>query len=154
MDPCTELSDEVAVQLNTATGYTFERRITAYYKRDDLVEGKWVVIAAGDAQSIRGRDVDRTTLIVDVGYQIALPESSEDYPDPVENRPFIDAQMLIVENVKNPFRGEGSLRHESFLGFSFSNMTNTPIYRPDLLIDKQIFTAVIRLEFVGEIEAN
>lgn len=149
--PIIELADEVAAQLTSASGYAFERRNGPYLKRDDLKTAKWLVVAAGDEDEVKGRGVNKTTLTVDVAYQIELPESTDQYPDPVENRPWFDTQMATVENIKSYFRPDGTLRDESFLGFYFSTMRNSPIYQRELLIDYQIFTAVIRLEFVGEV---
>ena len=83
-----------------------------------------------------------------------MPDKTDDEPDPLENATWFDAVMAKIETVKNAFRGDGNLRQDTFAGgFQFSTMTNTPIYRPDLMMDFQIFTAVIRFEFVGEITA-
>lgn len=151
--PILELADEVKSQLATATGYAFTRRNKPFVKRDDIVDGKWFVVPAGEETATAARQVDKSTLTVDVAYQRALPAPSTDNPDPAENQTWFDNEMAIVENVKNCFRPEGSLRDASFLEFKFLRMTNTPIYRPEHLHEYAIFTAVIRLEFVGEIEA-
>lgn len=153
--PIVELADDLVSKLATATGYTFARRMGPYLQRDDLDDGgRWIVVAAGDEQTAKARQVDRSTLIVDVAYQEALPESTDAAPNPLENLSWLDARMERVENVKNAFRGEGSLRDADWPGdLVFVRMTNSPIYRPDILTDYQIFTAVIRLEFVGELES-
>jgi hypothetical protein len=153
--PVIELADDLVTKLGTETGETFERRVTAYFSRDDVSAGKWVVIPAGDETEIKGRMVDSSTLTVDVGYQEALPEKTSSERDPLNNKTWFDARMQKLEDVKDLFRGEGSLRRVAFAPsseFRFQRMSNTPIYRPDLMTDYQIFTAVVRLEFLGEIE--
>lgn len=153
--PVIALADDVAAKLATENGFTFERRVAPYLEREQVVEGKWIVIAAGDTQSIKARQVDGTTLTVDVAYQVAAPEVTDAEPDPIENADWFAAAMQLVETVKNCFRGEGELRDAAFAGgFAFATMTNNPIYRLDMLINYEIFTAVVRLEFVGEIEAT
>jgi hypothetical protein len=155
--PVFDLRDAVADQIAAAIGTPVEKRIVAYTKRADVRTGKWIATAAGEETIIVGRSVDESTLTIDVGYQIALPESTADYPDPMENTPWFAEQMAAVESVKLLFRGEtddheaGALRDADFSGMSFVRLTNGPIYRPDLLIDFQIFTSVIRLEFIGEV---
>ena len=73
----------------------------------------------------------------------------------MENKTWFDAVMAKLEEIKNLFRGDGDLRQATFAdGFQFSTMTNTPIYRPDLIQDFQIFTAVMRFEFVGEVTST
>ena len=153
--PVIDLADDLVTKLGTETSHSFERRVAPYFSKDDVEGGKWIVIPAGDTQDIRARKVDVSTLTVDVGYQANLPDKTNAEPDPLNNTTWFDAEMQKLEDVKDLFRGEGSLRHEKFAPsskFYFQAMTNTPIYRPDLMTDYQIFTAVIRLEFLGEIE--
>ena len=152
--PVITLTDDLIAKLETETGYTFTRRISPYLKREQITGGKWIAVATGDEQVIKAREVDRSTLTIDIAYQEPLPDKTDDEPDPLENATWFDAVMAKIETVKNAFRGDGNLRQDSFAGgFQFSTMTNTPIYRPDLMMDFQIFTAVIRFEFVGEITA-
>ena len=153
--PVLTLTDDLISKLATATGYTFTRRISPFLKREQIIGGKWIAIAAGDEQAIEAREVDRTTLTIDIAYQEPLPDKSDLQPDPLENKTWFDAVMAKIENVKNQFRGDGDLRQTAYAGgFQFSTMTNTPIYHPDLMMDFQIFTAVIRFEFTGEITAT
>jgi hypothetical protein len=86
-----------------------------------------------------------------VAYQEPLPDKTDAQPNPLENMVWFDATMAEVEPVKNLYRGGGPLRDTVYDGLQFARMLNTPIYRPDLHIDHQIFTSVVRLEFVGEI---
>lgn len=154
--PVITLADDLLAALNddNNTPYTFERRVGPYLKKEDVAAGKWIVVPAGDVGTIRAREVDRSVLTIDVGYQEALPEKSTAQPNPLENLPWFDERMARLEVVKALFRGQGDLRNAKFdpdAEFVFQSMENSPIYRPDLMQDYQIFTAVIRLEFAGEI---
>lgn len=153
--PVITLADDLVTNLNTQlSGYNFERRVGPYLKKSEIASGKWIVVPAGDEQEIRARQVDRSTLTVDVAYQEPLPDTTDAQPNPIENLPWFDANMAKIDAVKALFRGEGAFRNMAFDPngeFILQSMTNTPIYRPDLMQDHQIFTAVIRLEFAGEI---
>lgn len=152
--PVIDLAISLISDLQTQTGLTFTRRIAPYLKREDITGGKWIVIVAGDEQETAGRHIDRSTLTVDVAYQEPLPEKTDAQPNPLENLSWFDVTMAKVEDVKNLFRGNGPLRDAAYDGLVFFRMINTPIYRPDLHVDYQIFTSVVRLEFVGEIASS
>ena len=160
--PIITLADNLKTKLEANTSFTFTRRNAPYFKREDVEDGKWIIVAAGDEQAIRARNVDRSTLIVDVAYQETMPDKTDANPDPSENMTFFDNRMLLVEEVKNLFRGGGPLRNTTFdagnlnalnqaIPVYFQSMSNSPIYRPDMIRDYQIFTSVVRLEFAGEL---
>ncbi|MGN6547721.1 MAG: hypothetical protein ACTHK7_21915 [Aureliella sp.] len=149
--PIIELADDVAGKLYTATGLPFPRRYAPYVDRASVKDGKWFVFAAGDESEPKGRRVDKETQTVDLVFQQSLPEGTDAYPNPIENRPWLDARMQDVESVKSLFRKGGSLRDADFLGLSFSSMQNTPLFLPELLQDLSIFSTFVRLEFTGEL---
>lgn len=154
--PIVELTNDVAAKLATATGFTFTRRISATFNKTELAGGKWSVLSAADIQASKAKQVDRSTLTVDVAYQEPLPEKTEAYPDPRENLEWFDSRMVLLETVKSLFRGGGALRNARYApgtAFAFQSMEHSPIYRPDLMNDESIFTSAIRLEFFGEIES-
>lgn len=152
--PIIVLRDDVRTQIQNDAGITIENRRAPYLSAADVASGKWILVTAGDDQAIAGRQVDRTTLTIDLAWQIKLPDKSATVSNPLEDEDFFESQMQAVETVKNLFRGGGTLRDTRFSGgFDFLRFTNSPIYRPDMLIEHQIFTSVIRLEFLGEVEA-
>ena len=152
--PVITLADDLVSRLGTATGYSFVRRNGPYLKASDVVDQCWLVVPASQTQAIVGRQVDRCVLGCDVALQIALPEPTDLEPSPMENQAWFDEQMDAIERVIRCFRQNGSLRNVEFAGgLFFQSMTNQPIYRPDLLIDQQMFISVVRLEFAGEIES-
>lgn len=154
--PTIELAKELITQLELHTEYDFERRVAPYLKRPDVVGGKWIVIASGDSQARRGRKVDLSTLTIDIAYQEALPDKTTANPNPLENLTWFDATMAKVESLKNLFRPGGELHEHVFATGDaiFQSMENAPLYRPDLHVDYQIFTSVVRLEFLAEIPAT
>ncbi len=150
--PILDVRNAVADALHTALpSVDFEKRFVGYLTRADVLDGKWLVTPAGDDRANAARVVVKSTAIVDVNWQIALPESSDTYPDPLKNTPWFDEQMQTVETVKELFATDGELRDADFAGFRFLRLSNNPIYRPDLLTDYQIFTSVVRLELLGEV---
>jgi hypothetical protein len=150
--PIIEVRNAVADALHAAfPAITFEKRFVGYLKRADVIEGKWLVTPAGDDRANAAKVVVKSTAFVDVIWQIALPESTDAFPDPLENTTWFDAQMQAVETVKELFATDGELRDVDFAGFQFLRLSNNPIYRPDLLTDYQIFTSVVRLELLGEV---
>ena len=152
MTPIIEVRNAVADALETALpAITFEKRFVGYLKRADVTIGKWLVTPAGDERKTAARDVVLSTAVVDVIWEIALPESTDTYPDPLGNTTWFDTQMQAVETVKDLFATDGQLRYSSFAGFGFVRLSNNPIYRPDLLTDYQIFTSIVRLELLGEV---
>jgi hypothetical protein len=56
--PIIELAKSLIIDLADETGYTFERRVAPYLKREQVIGGKWIVIAAGDEQEMAGRHGD------------------------------------------------------------------------------------------------
>lgn len=146
------VSESLRAAIATHLSVQVERRYTAYFDKQDVVAGKYLVV--GSAAELAGkRGVDHLDLSIDVGYQRALPEPSPDFPDPLNNVPWLDAEAAKVQAIKDLFAAEdelgteGPLRAMSFAGATYVRWTNNPLYRPDLLIGNQIFTSVIRFEF-------
>ncbi len=147
--PAVELAKGVAVALHNATGKTFERSYDVNPEPGEVVSGKWFVMAATEDFTKRQR-VDVSKLAVDVGYFRALPESSDEYPNPEKNLPWLDSQMEEVESVKALFREDGALSELVVANCCFVGMINSPLYNPDALGDGQVFISVVRLEFTYE----
>lgn len=151
--PAVELSKNLLAKLNAVLpGKNFTRRYIGVYDAEKVKDGRWFV--AMSAEDIKHtRHVDFPNLSIDIAYQRALPDSSEAFPEPENNLPFLDACMEEVESVKVLFREDGQLREMDLGDCSFKSMTNQ-LYRPDMLYDNEIFTSVIRLEFTNETDHN
>jgi hypothetical protein len=140
------VAEALRAALATQLGTTVERRYTAYYDPEEVVDGKIIVI--GGASDLDGkRKIDLLEIGVDVGYQRALPNGTTAYPDPRNNLPFLDGCSQLVQSIKNLFSEDGPLREAEFAGATYLRWRNDPLYRPDMLLDHSIFTSVIRFEF-------
>lgn len=144
------LADALITEFATA-GKTFTRRYIPFFDAKSVENGKWFVVAAAE-EVTKKRATDSVVHGVDIAYQKALPASQAGAENPLENNTFIDACMTEVESVKALFREGGSLNDKDIGAKKWVvlRMTNNPIYRPDLLLENQIFTSVIRLEFLAQ----
>lgn len=147
-----QVAEALRSAIATALGVTVERRYTAYFDKQDVVAGKYLVVGA--ASELEGkRGIDQLTIGVDIGYQRSLPEPTGDWPDPKNNIPWLDAESNKVQAIKDLFAagdelsGEGPLRSMNFAGATYLRWSNSPLYRPDLLLNNSIYTSVIRCEF-------
>lgn len=147
-----EIAEALRAALQSQLGGSIERRYTAYYKPEDVESGKYLIVGGASELTPR-RGVDSLEIGVDVGYQRALPDPDQQYPDPLNNVPFLDACSEKVQAVKDLFAagdelsGSGPLRDYNFAGATYLRWRNDPLYRPDILIDHRIYTSVIRFEF-------
>lgn len=150
--PIVELTKALIIAIN-AQGKSLVRRYVRFYVAAGLpAEGQWFAIGV-EEDATKKRHIDIVTHAVDVAFQRALPPASAGQPDPMNNLAFLDDCMLEVESVKAMFRAGGPLADVAIDGkWVFQSMANSPIYRPDLLVENQIFTSVIRLTFLTEQE--
>lgn len=129
-----------------------ERRYVAYFEKEDVVDGRYLIVAA-ESEHQEKRSVAHEQVEVDVLYQRALPAPTPEYKEPKHNVPWLDEQAGKLSAITDLFqppnevRPEGVLRGQKFAGASFLSWSNSPIYRPDMLRDYSIFTAVARFTF-------
>lgn len=146
--PIVSLASAVITAINNAASKSLVRRYVPFYKSSDVENGVWFVMAATE-DTTKKRAVDINRLSVDVAYQKALPKSQQGAENPLENNAFLDACMNEVESVKALYREGGALADSALVNrWAFQGMSNNPIYRPDLMLENQIFTSVIRLDFL------
>lgn len=147
--PVLSLASALTTKLAEVTGKQFYRRYAPFSEAKELEAGKWVVLAAAE-DFTKKRTTDQTVVSADVGYQRQIPPANNTNPDPLANLTFLDGCLNEVESVKALFRENGTLADLAINDFVFLRMTNSPIYRSDLLIEQQIFISVLRLEFLVE----
>ncbi len=68
-----ECAEALRGAITTELGVVVERRYTAYFDRQDVVHGKYLVVGAG-CELAGKRGIDLLELSIDVGYQRALPD--------------------------------------------------------------------------------
>lgn len=145
--PIIDLTNAVVLAIN-AYGKAMSRRYVHFRSASDVAVGQWFAMAATE-EIAKKRLVDTVKYNVDIAYQRALPSGD----DPLGNTVFLDACMEEVESVKAMFREGGDMEDVEFgSNWVFLGMTNSPIYRPEMLLENQIFTSVIRLEFLAQLQ--
>jgi hypothetical protein len=143
----TRLSAELSFFLGTVT--TVERRYAPYLTAEELEVPKWILMAKDEEVARQARGLAPGELSIDVAYQAALPPLS-DREGIFIDTPTIDAMVEKVGKLKDLFRPGGSLRDERLADSEFRRYTNSPIYRPDLLVANGIFTSVVTLVYFHE----
>lgn len=144
-----ELADAVADSIRAITTRQVRRRYVPYFDSSQVVDGKWFILVAEEDPNSKG-DVDTPKLTIDLGYQKALPEPTDDVPEPEDHLPTLDAMMEEVETIKNLFAEGGELRERVQANCVFLNYRPGPLYRQDFLYEMGIFFSVIRLEYLAE----
>lgn len=152
--PITTFAIALAAQLSASLGVTVERRYAPYFDAADVETAKWVLLAAGDEHANPGRKVDVDELTAHVALQIALPDRELKDDEWLNNVDFLDAQMDAVETLKALYRPGGALREVDVGGCEFRRMKNTPIYRPEMLLEHGIFTSVVELVYSFDANAD
>lgn len=147
--PIVELAKALKTELDSALTVSFVRSYIPFTNPEDCTNGLYLIMANSEETTTKRRiDVLKPSIVL--AYQRTLPESSNSYPDPLKNLPFFDECMEKVEDIKALFREGGSLNEKTISGCVFLQMSNSPIYRPDFILDYQIFTSEIRLDFISE----
>jgi hypothetical protein len=137
----TTIADAVVTELNGAPSGTFAQAFTAarqYRPQFDLVELKTVrVSVVPKAIGITGlmRNANQHDVSIDVAVQKKVSPT-----DPAE----LDGLMLLTEQIADFFR----LRRLAALPEALWTKTdNVPVYSPEHLEQKQVFTSVLTLTF-------
>jgi hypothetical protein len=149
-EPITELAKALATRLSTELGEAVERRYAPYLDPAELEDAKWLLVPAMDDVPKQMRGIADNELAVDVALQHALPEKEhrDDAAIPID---WVDERIEDLGRLKALFRPGGSLRDLYLASSEFRRYESAPLYRPDLLIEHRIFTGVVRLIYVHEL---
>ena len=141
MSLITTIADAVATELNAAPAGTFAQTFTAarhYRPQFDLAELKTVrvsVVPKGVGITSLMRNANQHDVAIDVAVQKKVNPA-----DAAE----LDGLMLLTEQIADFFR----LRRLSALPEALWTKTdNVPVYSPEHLETKQVFTSVLTLTF-------
>ncbi len=86
--PIVELAKALKTRLDTELSVTFERAYVPFLNREDVEDGKYILMGSSeDTTTRRLVDTDKASIVV--AYQKALPDSTTTYPDPLKNNPFL-----------------------------------------------------------------
>ena len=147
--PVVELAKALKTELDSALGVDFQRVYAPFMSAEDCATDTYLIMANTEEISTKRR-IDILKLSIVLAYQLKLPDASPDYRDPLKNTPFFDGCMEKVEDIKALFREGGALNEKSISNCVFQSISNSPIYRPDFVVDYQIFTSEIKLDFLSE----
>lgn len=141
MSLITTIADAVVTELNSAPAGTFAQAFTAarhYRPQFDLAELKTLrvsVVPKGIGITGLMRNANQHDVSIDVAVQKKVTE-----PDASE----LDGWMLLTEQIADFFR----LRRLAALPEALWMKTdNVPVYSPEHLEQKQVFTSVLTLTF-------
>ncbi|MFO0943030.1 MAG: hypothetical protein U0930_20015 [Pirellulales bacterium] len=127
-----DIAESLRGKLATALGVTVERQYMAYTDRELLKTGKYLVVGAGDdLEGSRGIDHSldqRRRWLSDWSAPIRLPNG----PINVETWLSLDQYAGKVQQIKDLFGEDGSLRNDDFAGGTFI-LLSTMIRRTDLI---------------------
>jgi hypothetical protein len=148
MSPLIETAEALRSAVQAAISQVVTRRYVPYYQSNDVIEAKRFVLLSREEVET-ARSTDRTTLTLGLVYQIALPKSTTANGNPLDNVEWLDQQMEEVEELRALFREGGSLLRAELAGgkASFKQFQTHEPYRPDMLMENNIFTSVTLLDF-------
>lgn len=144
--PVVELAKALKTELDTALSVTFQRVYAPFLNAEECASDTYLIMANSEDISPKRR-IDVLKLSIVLAYQLKLPNATAEYRDPLKNIPFFDACMEKVEAIKALFREGGALNEKEISNCVYLSMSNSPIYRPDFIVDFQIFTSEIKLDF-------
>ncbi|GAB5404302.1 MAG: hypothetical protein Aurels2KO_25330 [Aureliella sp.] len=149
-EPITQLGKALAARLSTELGATVERRYAPYLDAAELEDAKWLLVPAADDVPKQMRGIADSELAVDVALQQALPEK-ENRDDPSISIEWVDSRIEDMGRLKALFHPGGVMRDVFLAGSEFKRFETLALFRPDLLIEHRIFTGVVRLVYVHEL---
>ena len=143
MSLITTIADAVVTELNGAPAGTFAQAFIAarhYRPQFDLAELKTLrvsVVPKGIGITGLMRNANQHDVSIDVAVQKKVPPSPADMAE-------LDSLMLLTEQIADFFR----LRRLTALPEALWTKTdNVPVYSPEHIEQKQVFTSVLTLTF-------
>jgi hypothetical protein len=141
MSLIASITDAVAAALNHAAPGTFAQGFTAqrYYRPlfdlEDLKSLKVSVVPRGIEVTSLGRNANQHDVSIDVAVQQKIA---------VDDMATLDSLMELVERIADYFRLR---RLETFQQAIWTKSENVPVFSPEHLEQKQVFTSVLTLTF-------
>ena len=146
MSLVTDIADAVAAEINAAPGspatfnqtFTAVRKVVPAYELEELAELKVTVVPKAVEISGSTRSASQYDITVDIGIQKKLPPGSEASDEQVE------ALGTLVDQIAEYLRR----RPLSAAPFAaWVSITNDPVYAPEHLLEKRVFTSVLTLTY-------
>ncbi|MAX25274.1 MAG: hypothetical protein CMJ19_12310 [Phycisphaeraceae bacterium] len=145
MSLVTDIADAVAAEINAAPGspatfnqtFTAVRKVVPAYELSELTELKVTVVPKAVEISGSTRSASQYDITVDIGIQKKLPATPE-----------MDAEVetlgMLVDQIAEYLRRR-PLSTAPFA--SWVSITNDPVYAPEHLLEKRVFTSVLTLTY-------
>lgn len=149
LDPILQLRDALADELSSLLGIHVEKVYAPYLEPEELREPHWLLVLADEETENHRRGLLDGEFSLDLALQHAHPDA-EDRDERSIDTAWCDSRVAKLGLAKDLFRPGGALRSKTLAGCDFRRYSNTPIYRPDLLLENSIFTGVIRLIYYHE----
>lgn len=143
-EPVIELSKALALALTTALATPVERRYAPYMDPEQLRTPRWILAVGGDDTDNPRRHLVDGELTIDIALQAAHPDR-ETRDEANIDTDWCDARVEDLGRFKDLFRPGGSMRDQRLANCDFRRYENTPLYRPDLLLENLLFVGVVRL---------
>lgn len=146
MSLVTDIADAVAAEINAAPGspatfnqtFTAVRKVVPAYELSELTDLKVTVVPKAVEISGSTRSASQYDITVDIGVQKKLPPESEASDEQVETL------GTLVDQIAEYLRR----RPLSAAPFAaWVSTTNDPVYAPEHLLEKRVFTSVLTLTY-------
>ena len=143
MSIVTDIADAIAEELNNAPSGTFSRSFTALrkvvpaYELADLVKLKVSVVPKSSEISVNTRSVSQYEMRFDIGVQMKIASGAS-----LENE--VDSLGGFVDEIVDYLR-QTKLAGEP--NVAWAGTENDPIYVPEHLTEKRVFTSVLTLTY-------
>lgn len=147
--PVVELAKALKTELDAALGVEFQRAYAPFLSAEECATDTYLILASAEEITTKRR-VSSSKLSIALAYQLKIPNVTPSEPNPLKNLDFFDGCMEKVEAIKALFREDGALFEKDVSGCVFQAISNSPIYRPDFIVDYQIFTSEIKLDYLSE----
>lgn len=155
-----EFTETLRQTIAAYTTKTFTRSYIVINGPDEIKDGKWFIMSAGDSVSNTG-NTQLSTLEVYLIYQRSLPKAASGKP--IHNLAFLDGCVAEVDSVINLFRNPDDVdepnehtgkfaccgQYAQIGGFNFAMWERNPLFDAVTLRDFHIFSSVIRLTYRG-----
>ncbi len=144
MSLVTDIADAVAAEINAADPGTFgqaftaQRKVVPAYEVAELTDLKVTVVPKALEISGSTRSASQYDITVDIGIQKKLPPGSEASDEQVETL------GTLVDQIAEYLRRR-SLGAAPFA--AWVSIVNDPIYAPEHLLEKRVFTSVLTLTY-------
>jgi hypothetical protein len=144
MSLVTDIADAVAAEINAAAPGTFDQTFTAQrkvvpaYELSEMTDLKVTVVPKAVEISGSTRSASQYDITVDIGIQKKLPPGSDASDEQVETL------GILVDQIAE------YLRRRPLAGAPFASwvsITNDPVYAPEHLLEKRVFTSVLTLTY-------